>query len=608
MGMTTGTTSGTTATMTDDPTRHDEPAGPASLDEPSRDVPPGDAPVDEPAGGNGGTDPTLVAGPAPADHTEPSALPWGSLATPETTAEPDTAEATAPLPVAAGAAPVAPEDTAIAAPRRWRPVRSRVRRARTALSSRVRILGWATLLLVVAGAATLLVQRRVLLRQLDDRVDDSLDQEVSELGQLATGQDPATGEPFAGDVGAIFRTFIERNVPDEGETLIALARDEPPIATLAPYPLWEDATLMDRWRSLTTSERGTEATPAGPVRYQAVPLTDGGEVRGVFVVANFVQGERDDIDRQIRVSATVYGVVLLAAVGLAWLMAGRVFAPVRVITDTARELSESDLSRRIPVPDSDDEIAELARTFNGMLDRLDAAFTTQRRFLDDAGHELRTPITIIRGHLELEGDDPGDRRATRAVVLDELDRMGRIVDDLLVLARAEQPDFLRPEPVDLDLLTSELFAKARALADRDWRLEATGHGIVHADAQRLTQAVMNLVDNAVRHTGEGAVIALGSALEPGRARLWVRDSGPGIPPDQQERIFERFARARDGGRRPGTSGLGLAIARSIARAHHGWVTLDSRPGAGATFTIWIPADDPIGGEAGEPTGPGSAGR
>jgi two-component system, OmpR family, sensor kinase len=273
-------------------------------------------------------------------------------------------------------------------------------------------------------------------------------------------------------------------------------------------------------------------------------------------------------------------------------MAGRVFAPVRAISDTARDLSESDLSRRIQVPDADDEIAELAHTFNDMLDRLEGAFTTQRRFLDDAGHELRTPITIIRGHVELEGDDPADRRATRAVVLDELDRMGRIVDDLLVLARAEQPDFLRPEPVDLDLLTNDLFAKARALADRDWRLDVTGHGVVHADPQRLTQAVMNLVDNAVRHTGDGAVVEMGSALEHGEALLWVRDTGPGIPPEQQVHIFERFARARDGGRQAGTAGLGLAIVRSIARAHGGRVSLASHPGAGATFTIAIPAAGP----------------
>jgi signal transduction histidine kinase len=243
------------------------------------------------------------------------------------------------------------------------------------------------------------------------------------------------------------------------------------------------------------------------------------------------------------------------------------------------------------VPDTDDEIAELARTFNAMLDRLEAAFGNQRRFLDDAGHELRTPITIIRGHIELEGEDPDERRATRTVVLDELDRMARIVEDLLLLARAERTDFLRPERVDLDLLTTELFTKCRALADRDWRLSGTGLGIIEADRQRLTQAVMNLADNAVRHTAPGDVIELGSWLGGGEAVIWVRDTGPGVPADQQDRIFHRFARAQEGGRRAGTAGLGLAIVRSIALAHGGRVALDSRPGAGATFAIAIPSDD-----------------
>jgi signal transduction histidine kinase len=287
----------------------------------------------------------------------------------------------------------------------------------------------------------------------------------------------------------------------------------------------------------------------------------------------------------------VYGSVLLVAVGLAWLVAGRVLRPVRAVSEAARQLSDTDLSRRIAVPDTNDEIAELASTFNAMLDRLETAFGDQRRFLDDAGHELRTPITIIRGHIELEGDDPDERRATRAVVLDELDRMARIVDDLLLLARAERPDFLQPADVDLDLLTTELFAKCQALAERDWRLAGTGLGIIRADRQRLTQAVMNLADNAVRHTAPGDVIELGSSLGGGEAAIWVRDTGPGVPPERQEHIFERFARDRDGGRRAGTAGLGLAIVRGIARAHGGRVALDSRAGAGATFTIVVPADD-----------------
>jgi signal transduction histidine kinase len=469
---------------------------------------------------------------------------------------------------------------------------ARPRRPRTVVSARMRILGWLALLLVFAGATALLAQRRVLLNRLDDRVEDNLRQEVDEVRRLATGRNPETGEPFAGDAAAILQTFLRRNIPVANETLIALVEGRPPTATPAPHPLWEDPELVERWSALTAAEWGEVSTPAGPVDYLAVPLSGDGEARGVFVVAYFLAGPRAEVDDSIRVSALVYGSVLVVAIGLAWLVAGRVLRPVRAVSDTARALSETDLSRRIAVPDSNDEIAELARTFNAMLDRLETAFADQRRFLDDAGHELRTPITIIRGHVELEGNDPDERRATRAVVLDELDRMARIVDDLLLLARAERPDFLQPTDVDLDLLTTELFAKCQALAERDWRLAGTGLGIVRADRQRLTQAVMNLADNAVRHTGPGGVIELGSALGGGEAAIWLRDSGPGVPLDQQDRIFERFTRDRGGGRRPGSAGLGLAIARGIARAHGGRVALHSRPGRGATFTIVIPADDP----------------
>ncbi len=228
-----------------------------------------------------------------------------------------------------------------------------------------------------------------------------------------------------------------------------------------------------------------------------------------------------------------------------------------------------------------------------MLDRLEAAFATQKAFVSDAGHELRTPITIVRGHLELLGDDPDERRETIALVTDELDRMARFVEDLLLLARAEQGDFLHPGPIDLDVLTDEVFAKARALADRDWRLSGAGTGRLTGDRQRLTQAVVQLAQNAVQHTGPADRIALGSALDRGEARLWVADSGPGIAPADRERIFDRFHRAGNGHRRSDGAGLGLAIVRAIAEAHGGRVELDSREGAGSTFTLVIPAEPPL---------------
>jgi signal transduction histidine kinase len=268
-----------------------------------------------------------------------------------------------------------------------------------------------------------------------------------------------------------------------------------------------------------------------------------------------------------------------------------VLRPVRMVTGTATAISEGDLTRRIEVTGRD-EVGALAATFNDMLDRLEEAFATQRRFVDDAGHELRTPITVIRGHLELlEQDDPDERRRTLALVMDELDRMQRIVNDLIVLAKSEQPDFLDLNTVDVEKLTEEVHAKAAAIAPRDWRLERAGRGIVVADRQRLTQALMQLAQNAAQHTEEGATIGLGSVVVDGEARMWVRDTGPGIPSDQREQVFRRFARGR--GTRPSEgAGIGLAIVKAIAEAHHGRIELDSTPGVGSTFTVVIPTDQP----------------
>lgn len=451
-------------------------------------------------------------------------------------------------------------------------------------------------LLVMAGGATVVVQRRVLLQQFDREVHQELRQEVEEIRDLATGRDPATGRPFDGDLVAVFNTFLDRNIPAEGEVLVTfidgeLFRVTPTPPWAAPYEVHNDPLLVARWATLAVEEQGEASTPAGALRFVAVPLPDTGGTPGVFVVANLVLAEQEEISRAVRVGAAAYSAILVVAIGLAWLVAGRVLAPVRMITDAAKLSSESDLSRRIAVPAGDDELTELALTFNAMLARLDGAFRNQRAFLDDAGHELRTPITIIRGHLEVESDNAEDRRATRALVLDELDGMANIVNDLLLLARAEQPDVLRVEEVDLDIFTAELLGKATALADRDWRVVATGHGVMRGDRHRLTRAMVNLLDNAARHTPPGACIEIGSALAGDEVRLWVRDYGPGVPPEAQERIFERFARTHDGHRVAGSAGLGLAIVRAVATAHGGRAELQSRPGAGSTFTIVIPGGE-----------------
>ncbi len=458
-------------------------------------------------------------------------------------------------------------------------------------SARARILLAIIVLLAFSTLLSVLAIRELLLARTSDRVDAELTQEIGEFRALAKGRNPRTGELFRGDLPAIYETYFSRNVPAEGETVIGFADGHKPISTSrARGGRIDFAAQAERWQRLTRSERGEFESSSGTVRYLAVPVRGGdGQIGGTFVVTAALGRERDKVEDAVRLAAIVLLSVLLIASALAWVVAGRVLAPLRVLSDTARSIGESDLTRRIPTSGTD-ELADLGRTFNAMLDRLEAAFDSQRAFVSDASHELRTPITIVRGHLELLGDDPEERRETIALVTDELDRMSRFVDDLLLLARAERDDFLRVGEVELGALTDELAEKASALGKRSWRVSDRGEAVLVADRQRLTQAVMGLAQNAVQHTHEGAVIELGSARNGHEARVWVRDSGPGIAPRDQERVFERFARASARARRSEGAGLGLAIVRAIAEAHGGRVELESRLGHGSTFTLVLPLE------------------
>jgi len=453
--------------------------------------------------------------------------------------------------------------------------------------ARMRILASMMILMLCSTVAAGLAVRQILLSRLDERVDDSLVQETQEFRRLVGGRNPATGRPFGANLRAIYDTYLTRNQPGEDEAILTFAGGELyDYIHAGPNPVELAGASVDRWAGLTRPSRGRIDTPEGELAFLAVPI-QGAPEDGVFVVTTALSGERAEVTSAVEVLAAVSAAVLALASLAAFGAATRVLSPLRELTAAARSIGESDLTRRIAAR-GDDEIAELGRTFNAMLDRLEKAFSSQRQFVNDAGHELRTPITIVRGHLELLTDDPEERRETIELVTDELDRMSRFVDDLLTLAKAEQPDFLRLDEVELAPLGEELLAKAGALAPRRWRLEDAAEGRIVGDRQRLTQAVMNLAHNAVEHTGEGDAITLGTALSNGDARLWVRDEGPGVSATDQGRIFERFARSSDGRRSSEGAGLGLAIVRAIAEAHGGRVELRSRPGAGATFTVVVP--------------------
>ncbi len=452
--------------------------------------------------------------------------------------------------------------------------------------------------MLVAGAltASVLATRVVLMRRLSQEIDSELSHEVDEVVALQrTPVDPQTKRPFV-DADALLLAALAQAAPSRSQELVAVS-DGRVIGRSPTAPilaLESDPQLVERWAGVTRLTFATTHTPAGTVRFVAAPVTlesAGGSRRDVFVAVSFVGGERGAVDTTVRIAAAVGAGALLLAVGLAWLIAGRVLAPVRELDATARSITESDLSHRLIV-NGDDELARLAATFNAMLDRMASAFRSQRQFIDDAGHELRTPITVIRGHLELLGDDPTERAEARSIMLDELDRMSRMVNDLLLLARAERPDFLRLADFDVAACTGEVQAKATALADRQWLDGGRAEAVLLADRQRLTQAWMQLAENAVEHTSVGDTIELGSRLDRGTLELWVGDSGPGVPVADREAIFHNFARPHDGSRHAQHFGLGLPIVRAIAEAHHGEVTVSTSRAAGALFTIRIPMPSP----------------
>ncbi|HZD00860.1 MAG TPA: HAMP domain-containing sensor histidine kinase [Actinomycetes bacterium] len=288
-------------------------------------------------------------------------------------------------------------------------------------------------------------------------------------------------------------------------------------------------------------------------------------------------------------------VLFFASLVVGWVIAGRVLAPIGRITGVAREIQATDLSRRIRLQGPDDELKQLADTFDAMLARLDAAFAAQQQFLADASHELRNPLAIIRTNADIALSDPNphteDMRQAVVVVKRASDRMARLVDDLLALARREAPT-LANEPVDLGRAVTEaseeFFTPAEARGVELDRAIAPGV-VVMGDQDALKRAVANLLENAVRLAPSGSRIRLALGSERGMAWIAVSDEGPGIATEDQPRVFDRFWRAdKARSRADGGTGLGLSIVRQIAQTHGGHVQLQSKLGVGSTFTIWLP--------------------
>ena len=319
--------------------------------------------------------------------------------------------------------------------------------------------------------------------------------------------------------------------------------------------------------------------------------------------------EREANARALETLRTYSAVSLLglfgASVVVGWLVAGRLLRPVEEISSVARDITATDLARRIDLPGPPDELHDLADTFDDMLDRLDDAFEGQRRFIHEASHELRNPLAVTRTNVEVALSDPDapveDLRASLEVVQRSAERMSRLVDDLLVYARQGKLS-LEEEPVDLAEMAAEAGDDFRAQAeavDVALVVDAPVTACVRGDRHALRQALANLIANALRHAPAGTEVTLSAGVEGPWAWVAVADKGPGIAKEDQERVFQRFWRSDPAaGRAEGRSGLGLTIVRQIAEAHAGEVRLASAEGMGAAFALWIPRGD--AGPADEP--------
>ncbi|OAV79487.1 cell wall metabolism sensor histidine kinase WalK [Dietzia sp. 111N12-1] len=474
----------------------------------------------------------------------------------------------------------------------------------TSIPARWRIVGWIVLTTALVLLALGLTLRTLLMADVDRTANADVVQELDEFRAFVReGVDPTTAEPFD-DPERLLRLYLSRQIPAADE--VHLGMDEARVFAVdrsagdpSPYDLAADAELLETIRA-SAAPSGIADSPVGPVRWGKMTIAAGEAPGGAdaaagestFVISVFTGPERAEVDSTMRVFGwgSLGGLALTALFG--YLVAGQILAPVREVRLVAERIQESDLDSRVPVHGRDD-ISQLAETFNAMLDRIEGAYDTQRRFVDDAGHELRTPITVIRGHLETmdPDDDPAARAETLRLVDSELDRMSRIVSDLLTMAKSERPDFVRPRPVDAAELLLDIESQAQQLGDRRWELVEIAEGEASVDPQRITQAVLQLASNAVTHTEVGDRIRIGSRWVDGRLVVSVADEGPGVAPEDAERIFRRFDRGTAGTSGSGGAGLGLAIVTAIATAHGGTVTLDSTPGHGATFAVDIPVPD-----------------
>lgn len=438
------------------------------------------------------------------------------------------------------------------------------------------------------GVVVYAVERGRILGQLDERLADNL---LTARYIVAAG-DPSAQEQTAWPTSrdALY-AVVQRMSPDDNTGALGIVDGEPALAPGVPLDvdLTSASGFVDHVVARARSDQartGVYAEEGVQWRYLVVPIaveTDPAAEPVVYTMVYDVSAELSEIDGAAQAYLLTAGIAVLLIAAAGGIVATRLLRPLRRMNATAARVSAQSLDERLPV-DGRDDVSELAVTMNGMLDRLDAAWASQRELLSDVGHELKTPITIVRGYVEvMDAHDPADVDETRDLAVDELQRMGRLVQDLAASASLQGPAALALREVDAAELLHTIIRKAAGIEGATVAPGDIAAARIVVDPGRITQAALQLAQNAVTHGG-GSIV-MGSRRVPAGIEIWVRDHGPGVPDAQKKDVFERFHRG--GASQPG-SGLGLNIVRVIARAHGGDVVVVDAPGGGALFLITLP--------------------
>lgn len=421
---------------------------------------------------------------------------------------------------------------------------------------------------------------------------------TTDLGENVTAfSRSAATRPAAQSLSDFARTYLASRGSVPGDyTIISLPTEGTILSTAGGDVLSRVASVADLLRHPPAQATLSRVQlPAGPEQVLATPIVANGASVGTFLTASSL-ADYEQTRRDVLLLGIGEGLVtLLAAITSVYVLLRRLLGSVNRLTQTAQEIGlRGELDLRLDDQRTGDEVGEMAATFDAMVERIGRAMAVQRRLLADVSHQLRTPLTVMRGHLEVLDrgrlDDPAETRATVELVLEELTHMSGLVERLLLLGRSLEVDFTDPVPVDVRALLHDIGASATVIAPRDWRVGPVADVVVTGDLEKLRGAVLNLVDNAVKVTGPQDTIELSATVtEQGRTRMveiCVEDSGPGIPPADRETALGRFHRGQDA-TVEGT-GLGLAIVEAVARAHGGQARIGDSPLGGARVSIVLP--------------------